>query len=125
MFIYLFLFLIKSDFPIAIFLYLLYSKRKTNTLPLILSSSLGNLWIAVFDPNPLTEGYYHVLGPVSYRCLIHTAFTAAGKQLSKANTELEAEIYTHCAAISSCSVADISPIYCYAPFCCNRRTYYR
>lgn len=25
---------------------------------------IKNLWIAVFDPNPLTEGYYHVLGPV-------------------------------------------------------------
>ncbi len=37
---------------------------KTNTKPLILSSSLGNLWIAVFDNQPDSNIYYHVLGPV-------------------------------------------------------------
>lgn len=37
---------------------------KTNTKPLILSSSLGNLWIAVFDISPDSNIMYHVLGPV-------------------------------------------------------------
>lgn len=37
---------------------------KEHSMPLILSSSLGNMWAAVFDSRPDHDISYHVLGPV-------------------------------------------------------------